>query len=363
MADKKKMSVAEILAAARKTDGGDAGGGTEGTEPANADTNSQEVVETTAEESAAPEAAAKPKPATSASGGRPSVAEMLAMARGEKAGGGEKKAAPKPAAKKAAAKPAAKKPAAAKKGSAEPRDTASILAAARKANKPGPMNKAEAAAKAKADPKVKEKPPIVVPPMPEKPAYAMPKPSEAKKAKGATVDENRRGFLWTGYAALAAFGGLWSLAALKFLFPNVRREPPSKFKVGFPMPIQLGRCKPNSRLSTAFGSPMRNTTANSRSMPSNLFVPIWAARPVGWTQSKSTNARAMVAVSTKTASTLRGLHRGRWSAVPSESQTMARSKSTKVAHSKRKWGIGKTQRATCPFRNAGPRQKSVKTTR
>ena len=262
MADKKKMSVAEILAAARKTDGGDAGGGTEGTEPANADTNSQEVVETTAEESAAPEAAAKPKPATSASGGRPSVAEMLAMARGEKAGGGEKKAAPKPAAKKAAAKPAAKKPAAAKKGSAEPRDTASILAAARKANKPGPMNKAEAAAKAKADPKAKEKPPIVVPPMPEKPAYAMPKPSEAKKAKGATVDENRRGFLWTGYAALAAFGGLWSLAALKFLFPNVRREPPSKFKVGFPDAYPAGQVQ--TKFKAQYGVWVANAEYNGQ---------------------------------------------------------------------------------------------------
>lgn len=262
MADKKKMSVAEILAAARKSDGGDAGGGSEDTEPANADAPSQEVVESAPEESAAPEASAKPKAATGASGGRPSVAEMLAMARGEKAGGGEKKAAPKPAAKKAAAKPAAKKPAAAKKGSAEPRDTASILAAARKANKPGPMNKAEAAAKAKTDPKAKAKPPIVVPPMPEKPAYAMPKPSEAKKAKGATVDENRRGFLWTGYAALAAFGGLWSLAALKFLFPNVRREPPSKFKVGFPDAYPAGQVQ--TKFKAQYGVWVANAEYNGQ---------------------------------------------------------------------------------------------------
>ena len=94
------------------------------------------------------------------------------------------------------------------------------------------MSKAEAAAKAKADPKSKAKPKLVVPPMPEKPAYA--KPAAApKKAKGAASEE-RRNFLWVGFGALAAVTGLWSLASLKFLFPNVLREPPSKFKVGFP---------------------------------------------------------------------------------------------------------------------------------
>ena len=224
MADKKKMSVADILAAARKADGGGSGGD----EPAPPETEAAPA------EAVASEPAADPKPATGASGGRPSVAEMLAMARGEK-GGGEKKAAPKPAAKKPAAeaKPAAKKPAATKSAPAEPRDTASILAAARKGNKAGPMSKAEAAAKEKADPTAKAKPKVIVPPMPEKPAYAKPTKAAAKKGK-ADADEERRDFLSVGFWSLGIVSALWGLASLKFLFPNVRREPPSKFKVGFP---------------------------------------------------------------------------------------------------------------------------------
>ena len=227
MADNKKMSVADILAAARKADGGDAAA-------ESAPVESAPTESTPAEKKSA--AAGDPKPAKSASGGRLSVAEMMAMARGEKSGGEKKPAAKKPSAKPAANKPAAKaKPAA--KTPAEPRDTASILAAAKKSSKAGPMSKAEAAAKTKANPKAKPK--IVVPPMPERPAYARPV-STAKKGKGAANKERRDFFLWTGFGALAAVSGLFGLATLKFMFPNILREPPSKFKVGFPRCLSGG---------------------------------------------------------------------------------------------------------------------------
>lgn len=229
MADKKRMSVEEMLAAARKADGGGAN------EPASDETPPAESAPV---ESTAPASSEKPKPATSASGGRPSVAEMLAMARGETSAPKSEKAAPaKPAAKKPAAKPAAKKEAAAT-GPAEPRDTASILAAARKSSKAGPMSKAEAAAKATPETAAGKKK-IVVPPMPAKPAYAMAKPAPAKK-KG-DADEERRSFLSVGFWSLSGVAALWGLAVLKFLFPNVRREPPSKFKVGFPDSFPAGQ--------------------------------------------------------------------------------------------------------------------------
>ena len=234
MADKKGMSVADILAAARKSDGD--GSSPDAPEPAPVESAQAEAAPV--EETPAIEAA-KPKAATSASGGRLSVAEMLAMARGEKSAAKEEKAAPKPAAKKTAAKPAAKAAPAAK-GPAEPRDTASILAAARKSSKAGPMSKTEAAAKAKADPAAKGKKPVVVPPMPEKPAYAKTKPAPAIKAKG-TPDEERRSFLGLGFWSLGIVGFLWTMAIVKFLFPNVRREPPSKFKVGFPDSFAAGQ--------------------------------------------------------------------------------------------------------------------------
>lgn len=266
MANKRDLSVAEMLAYCRNADGGDAG-----TEPA----------ATTPPEASTP----APEPsAPAASGGtvdrsKMSVADMLAAARGEKAGGaapaaaaesesespaapapaapvdrskmsvadmlaaarGEKSAAAAPAAKKPAAKaakPAAKKAAPAKASRSGPMDTSSILAAARSgAAKPGPISKSEAAAKAKATTAktTKEKP--KAPPMPAKPEYARAVSAAKPKAK-----TDRRGMmeilfgsmLAIGWGAMTTAAGLSSLVLARFFFPNLLIEPPSQFKVGFP---------------------------------------------------------------------------------------------------------------------------------
>ena len=245
MADKKKMSVAEILAAARSADG--KGGAPPSAPQAAVESEpAQQAVEKPAAEKLA---ADKPKPATkpAAGGARPSTADILAMARAKKEAGGEAPAA-KPAAAKPAAAPAAKvatakpaaKPAAAL-GAAKTgvqRDTASILAAARAGAKPGPVSKADAPTRPAPKPReakpTEEKvaPPRTVATLPSKPL----KP--AKKGEDA---EDRRGFLQialgsamaVGFSALAVTGGLASLGLARFLFPNVLAEPPSKFKVGF----------------------------------------------------------------------------------------------------------------------------------
>jgi cytochrome b6-f complex iron-sulfur subunit len=248
MADKKKMSVADILAAARKTDnkaGGDApassGGAPAPVEKPAAATSAEDIAAATSSEpvaEASTPAAAKPaiKP-----GEKPSVKDILAMARAGKAGGAAP-AAPKPV----AAKPAAAKAAPAAKPAAKPaaapvakeKDTASILAAARAGAKPGPITKAQAAAlpAAKTSPKGPPKEKVAVPPMPAKPAYV-----KAAPAKAAAAEQDRRSFLSyifgsslaLGMTALTATGGLWSLGFARFMFPNVLTEPPSRFKVGF----------------------------------------------------------------------------------------------------------------------------------
>ncbi len=228
MADKKKMSVAEILAAARAADAKGAA-----SPPAAAAAPAEPAAVEPAAEKPATKLAAKP----AAGGARPSVADILAMARAKKAEGGEtapaapKPAAPKPAAKAAAAKPAA--PAAGGPKAGVQRDTASILAAARAA-KPGPVSKAEAPARPAPKPKPAgekiEAP--ALPPMPVRPVKPV-----AKKA----AEEDRRGFLEialgsfmaVGFTALSVTGGLFTLGLARFLFPNVLAEPPSKFKVGF----------------------------------------------------------------------------------------------------------------------------------
>ncbi len=250
MAERKKMSVAEILAAARAQKGGE-----------------QPAAEVAAEApAAAPEgdaapAPAKPAPAKpaaakpAAAGGRPSVADILAMARANK--GESAAAAPAAAAKAAPVKPAAKpaeKPAA---KAAKPtvakapvaRDTASILAAARAGAKPGPVSKADApprpakpAAAKSAGAEHAAKPAPALKPVPPRPM----KPVVKKAAEG---EEDRRGFLEIalgsfmamGFTALSVTGGLFSLGLARFFFPNVLAEPPSRFKVGFKEGFPTGK--------------------------------------------------------------------------------------------------------------------------
>ena len=87
MADKKKMSVADMLAAARKADSGSASAGEKPTETAAEAASTSEAAPAAAEASAPAAIPAAPAQKVPASGaGRPSVAEMMAMARA-KAGG------------------------------------------------------------------------------------------------------------------------------------------------------------------------------------------------------------------------------------------------------------------------------------
>lgn len=226
------MSVAEILAAARAEKSG-------GAKPA-----AQPAAEATV---AAPAAASGPPAAKKP--GEMSVADILAAARGKPAAA--EKAAPKPApaarpasAATPAAKDAAKKPAAGPQTGVA-LDTQSILAAARKSDKRGPITKEEAA---KTRTAVAEKPARPVkqkfeaPPMPEKPVYAR-RPEPVPVAPAA---QDRRSFfasalgvffgssLAVGFTTLAMTHLLWLLGLARFMFPNILTEPPTKFKVGFP---------------------------------------------------------------------------------------------------------------------------------
>src|SRR5690606_15690347 len=109
----------------------------------------------------------------------------------------------------------------------------SILAAARKGARPGPISKSAAAERTVVTRPAPPKP--VVPPMPSKPAYAKPRTEPARET-------DRRGFfsflfgsaLAVGFTSLGATGALWSLGMARFMFPNILIEPPSRFKVGFP---------------------------------------------------------------------------------------------------------------------------------
>jgi len=209
-ADPSSMSVDDILAAAR-------GGASES--------------ETSAAAEPVPVEPATDAPAPVAAGpvdtSGMSVDDILAAARG---GGGAAKPA---AAKPKAAKPKPAAPVAAAKEVAEPdapvgpRDTSSILAAARKQVQRGPSVFETADEKP-----IAVKPKLEVPSMPKRPVLA----ADSKK------DSDRRGFLSilfgtplaVGFTSLAVTHVLWLLGLARFLFPNVLTEPPTNFKVGFP---------------------------------------------------------------------------------------------------------------------------------
>ena len=231
-----EMSVADMLAAARGADG--SGEAAEEAAPA--------------DEPAVKPAAAKP----AAKPGEMSVADILAAARGgdsgESAAAEKPKAAPKAKAspkKPAAAKPAAKEP-------AGPMETSSILAAARKSVKPGPMSKAEAAAKGLAP---KRKVASGAPPMPAKPAYAKPKPAKAedKDSRRSFFAVFLGSFLAVGFTTLALTNLLWLLGLARFMFPNILIEPPSRFRVGFPVDFAPGTV--DAKFKAQFGVWLINT--------------------------------------------------------------------------------------------------------
>jgi cytochrome b6-f complex iron-sulfur subunit len=259
MSEKKKMSVAEILAAARAQGGGAA------QSPAQSPAQEPAAEEPSGATTSAPQPAAKPaasKPAApKPGGGRPSVAEILAAARANKGGAGDQGAggeatksaaeSPKPKPKPAADKPkpaaAAAKPTAAAKTGVQ-RDTASILAAARAGAKPGPVSKAEAgpavasrAAVAKPKPAV-EKPVVArtAPPMPVRPAKPAPKKDGEEDRRG-FLEMALGSFMAMGFTALSVTGGLFSLGLARYMFPNVLAEPPSRFKVGFKEGFPAGK--------------------------------------------------------------------------------------------------------------------------
>ena len=84
-------------------------------------------------------------------------------------------------------------------------------------------------------------PPPPKPPMPAKPA--------ATPSKSGATGQSRRGFLYTAFATWlgwawitfsAAMAGM-TLGTLRFMFPNVLSEPPSRVKVGSPGGYEDGK--------------------------------------------------------------------------------------------------------------------------
>ena len=357
-----------MLAAARNADAGRSEGGAVSSSAAQRRKNPAPAAAAPepepAEQAEAP-APAAPKPAKPAApvkaasagggaGGRPSVAEMMAAARPRRRpkrrrprgrsrqAGVAKPAPPKPAAAKApAAKaaPAAAKPATAaaqKAAPAEPKQTGSILAAAR-GDKPGPMTKAEAAAKPQ--------------PPRENVAAAKAKLTRAADAAQAGVcqaasPESQAAESKSAAACctllLGSFLGVgihvavghWRIVDAGTAAVHVPQHPDrAAEQVQSRLPQQLfagpGRDairRPVRRV----GRELRIQRPARKSTPCGPSAPTWAARRTGWKASRSSNAPATAAVFIRTASTSKVRPRARWSAMPFAWPTTANWKSTRA---------------------------------
>lgn len=265
----KKMSVEEILAAARAEKAKKAAAetntseGSGSAEPAPSETPqpSQETAVSSSEAAAAPASGAGAAPAGRkfAPGGKGmSMEEILAAARAKAGAAPAGKPAAKPsAAPKAAAvkpsAPAAEKPApkaspAAASGDGQaasaPKESTSILAAVHKPAKAGPVSKSQAAAVAAPAPPAKKK--LEVPPLPPRPDYLRPRPPAPEQparrsffaALGATLFGSA---LAVGFTSLAVTHLMWLLGFARYMFPNILTEPPTRFKVGLPDSLAPGQ--------------------------------------------------------------------------------------------------------------------------
>jgi cytochrome b6-f complex iron-sulfur subunit len=304
MADPKKMSVKEILAACRKEDGrGESAEATAGPAATVSEEPGEVAAVSPSTSPASAPAAGRPLADTKADAkgkkpGAMSVAEILAATRAEKrAGGGERgvanpteQAEPAPNAKSRSEMSVSEMMAAAraeKTGTVPPgkvdsvgrgsqpaskaspkaplakpaaglKDTSSILAAARKGTRPGPISKAEAAAVAR--PVIPTKQPAVkvrAPAMPAKPEYAKPKRLETDHARRGFLSVFFGSFLAVGFTSLTLTNLLWGLGLARFFFPNILIEPPSKFKVGFPGDFAPGSVE--TKFTAQFGVWLTNT--------------------------------------------------------------------------------------------------------
>ena len=91
-----------------------------------------------------------------------------------------------------------------------------------------------------------------------------PKPAVAKAPVAAS--DTRRDFfslaLACGFWLLGGVSALWTLLSVKFLFPNVLREPPSKFKVGTPDAFAPGQVQ--EKFKAQFGVWIVNAEYNGQ---------------------------------------------------------------------------------------------------
>ena len=135
---------------------------------------------------------------------------------------------------------------------------------------------------------------------------------------------------------------------LRFMFPNVLTEPPSKFKIGFPGDFPPGVV--DEKFKAQFGIwPVNVEYKGQRQIVALKTVCTHLGCTPNWLEAEqNSNAPATAAAFTKTASISKARHRARSSGMRFVWPTMGNWKSTRAERFRRSWGSGVTLLALCP---------------
>ena len=111
-----------------------------------------------------------------------------------------------------------------------------------------------------------------------------------------------------GFTSLVVTQVMWLLGCIRFMFPNVLVEPPTKFKVGYPESYAPGQVEAKYKAQHGIWIVRHDYEGQTQIYALRRSAHTWGARRIGWRPSRSLNVPAMGAGFTKMDSISKGRH-------------------------------------------------------
>ena len=131
--------------------------------------------------------------------------------------------------------------------------------------------------------------------------------SDEKTITDAKVVNRRRVLYLLGWGFIGVFLTSVVGSAIRFFFPRIIYEPPTKYKVGYPLEYTLGV---SERFKKKFRVWIVRETDRIYVVQAN--VPIWVVHLTGWHPKENSSVRATEVDLLLTGSILRGLLQDHW---------------------------------------------------